>query len=99
MPTTAVWLGLHQCLLQQAGQCSPSVGFLQWILGPHVFLALICTKQQPGVADSIHELDRLFAAALHTLHLDEAKRERLGDDGLKVRPLPPGAYLGLGSQI
>src|ERR1044071_4852584 len=52
-----------------------------------------------GRADAIHELDRLFAAALHTLHLGEAKRERLGDEGLKVRPLPPGAYLGLGSQI
>src|SRR5918999_2762451 len=36
---------------------------------------------------------------LHTLHLDQAKRERLGDEGLKVRPLPPGAYIGLGSQI
>jgi lantibiotic modifying enzyme len=33
------------------------------------------------------------------LHLGEAKRERLGDEELKVRPLPPGAYLGLGSQI
>ena len=52
-----------------------------------------------GRADPIHELDRLFAAALHTLHLAEAKRERLGDEGLKVRPDPPGAYLGLGSQI
>jgi lantibiotic modifying enzyme len=36
---------------------------------------------------------------LHTLHLDQAKRERLRDEGLKVRPIPPGAYLGLGSQI
>jgi lantibiotic modifying enzyme len=36
---------------------------------------------------------------LHTLHLDQAQRERLGDEGLKVRPVPPGAYLGLGSQI
>ncbi|HEX3586242.1 MAG TPA: type 2 lanthipeptide synthetase LanM family protein [Candidatus Angelobacter sp.] len=52
-----------------------------------------------GRADAIHGLDRLFAAALHTLHLGEAKRERLGDEELKVRPLPPGAYLGLGSQI
>lgn len=52
-----------------------------------------------GRADAIPELDRLFAAALHTLHLDEAKRERLRDEGLKIRPLPPGAYLGLGSQI
>jgi type 2 lantibiotic biosynthesis protein LanM len=52
-----------------------------------------------GRADAIHEVDNLFAAALHTLHLAEAKRESLGEEGLKVRPLPPGAYLGLGSQI
>src|SRR6185295_3548623 len=52
-----------------------------------------------GRADAIDEVDRLFAAALHTLHLAEDKRERLDDEGLKIRPLPPGAYLGLGSQI
>jgi len=52
-----------------------------------------------GRADPINELDRLFAAALHTLHLGEAKRERLDGEGLKVRPDPPGAYLGLGSRI
>ena len=52
-----------------------------------------------GRADPINGLDRLFAAALHTLHLYEAKRERLAMEGLKVRPDPPGAYLGLGSQI
>src|SRR6478736_2400824 len=52
-----------------------------------------------GRADPINELDRLFTAALHTLHLAEAKREYVGDEGMKVRPDPPGAYLGLGSQI
>jgi type 2 lantibiotic biosynthesis protein LanM len=52
-----------------------------------------------GRADVINGLDRLFAAALHTLHLGEVKRERLGDEGIKLRPLVPGAYLGLGSQI
>lgn len=52
-----------------------------------------------GRADPVDGLDRLFAAALHTLHLGEAQRERLDDEGLKVRPDPPGAYLGLGSRI
>jgi type 2 lantibiotic biosynthesis protein LanM len=52
-----------------------------------------------GRADPIHELDRLFASTLHTLHLVEAKRERLAKEGIKLRPEPPGAYLGLGSQI
>jgi type 2 lantibiotic biosynthesis protein LanM len=50
-------------------------------------------------ADPIHELDTFFEATLHTLHLAEAKRERLSNEGLKLRPDPPGAYLGLGSQI
>ena len=52
-----------------------------------------------GRADPINELERLFAATLHTLHLAEAKRDRVADEGMKVRPDPPGAYLGLGSQI
>jgi type 2 lantibiotic biosynthesis protein LanM len=52
-----------------------------------------------GRADHIHELDRLFAATLHTLHMAEAKRERATQEGWKVRPDPPGGYLGIGSQI
>jgi type 2 lantibiotic biosynthesis protein LanM len=69
------------------------------ISGLTLLLGAYLHETAAGRADAIHELDRLFAAALHTLHLGEAKRERLGDEGLKVRPLPPGAYLGLGSQI
>ena len=41
----------------------------------------------------------MFAATLHTLYLAEAKRERAAQEGLKVRPEQPGAYLGIGSQI
>ena len=69
------------------------------ISGLTLLLGAYLHETAAGRADAISELDRLFAAALHTLHLGEAKRERLGDEGLKVRPLPPGAYLGLGSQI
>src|SRR4029079_5599646 len=69
------------------------------ISGLTLLLGAYMHETAAGRADAIHDLDRLFAAALHTLHLGEAKRERLGDEGLKVRPLPPGAYLGLGSQI
>jgi class II lanthipeptide synthase len=50
-------------------------------------------------ADPIDGLDKLFGAALHTLHLAEAKRQRLRDDGVKLRPPTPGGYIGLGSQI
>jgi type 2 lantibiotic biosynthesis protein LanM len=67
--------------------------------GLTLLLGAYLRETAAGRADAIHGLDRLFAAALHTLHLGEAKRERLGDEELKVRPLPPGAYLGLGSQI
>jgi type 2 lantibiotic biosynthesis protein LanM len=67
--------------------------------GLTLLLGAYLRETAAGRADAIPELDRLFAAALHTLHLAEAKRERLGDEGLKVRPLPPGAYVGLGSQI
>lgn len=69
------------------------------ISGLTLLLGAYLRETAAGRADAIHGLDRLFAAALHTLHLAEAKRERLGDEGLKVRPLPPGAYVGLGSQI
>jgi type 2 lantibiotic biosynthesis protein LanM len=52
-----------------------------------------------GRVDPVNELEKLFTATLHTLHLREAKRERLSNEGLKLRPDPPGAYLGIGSQI
>jgi len=73
--------------------------FYNGISGLTLLLASYLHETAAGRADAVHELDRLFAAALYTLHLDEAKREHLEDEGLKVRPLPPGAYLGLGSQI
>ncbi len=69
------------------------------ISGLALLIGAYLHEAEVGRADPINDLDSLFAAALHTLHLSEAKRERLGDDGLNVRPLPPGAYLGLGSQI
>jgi len=73
--------------------------FYNGIAGLTFLLGAYLHETAAGRADAIDELDVLFAAALHTLHLDEAKRERLAGEGMKVRPLPPGAYLGLGSQI
>lgn len=73
--------------------------FYNGISGLAFLLGAYLHETAAGRADAVDELDKLFAAALHTLHLDEAKRERLRDEGLKIRPLPPGAYLGLGSQI
>jgi class II lanthipeptide synthase len=73
--------------------------FYNGISGITLLLGAYLHETTAGRVDTIDEVDKLFAAALHTLHLDEAKRERLADEGLKIRPLPPGAYLGLGSQI
>lgn len=73
--------------------------FYNGISGLTFLLGAYLHETAAGRADAINDLERLFAAALHTLHLDQAKRERLKDEGLKVRPFPPGAYLGLGSQI
>jgi type 2 lantibiotic biosynthesis protein LanM len=66
---------------------------LTWLLGAYLH------ETAAGRADAIDKLDTLYAATLHTLHLNETKRASLADEGLKIRPLPPGAYLGLGSQI
>ncbi|WP_219339814.1 type 2 lanthipeptide synthetase LanM family protein [Luteimonas salinisoli] len=52
-----------------------------------------------GRADPVAGLDAVLDDTLRTLGLFEAKRERLQRQGLKVRPLPPGGYIGLGSQI
>ena len=73
--------------------------FYNGISGLTFLLGAYLHEAAAGRADAIPELDRLFRTALNTLHLNETRRERLGDEGLKVRPLPPGAYLGLGSQI
>lgn len=69
------------------------------ISGLTLLLGAYMRETAAGRANAISELDSLFAAALHTLHLGEVKRERLSDEGVKVRPPLPGAYLGLGSQI
>lgn len=69
------------------------------ISGLTLLLGAYLHETAAGRVDAIDEVETLFAAALHTLHLAEAKRERLVDEGLKLRPLLPGAYLGLGSQI
>ena len=67
--------------------------------GSRCCLALICTKQQQGVPIPSMDLTGCLRRRCIRCTWHEAKRERLGDEGLKVRPDPPGGYLGLGSQI
>jgi lantibiotic modifying enzyme len=52
-----------------------------------------------GRADAVEGLEDLFARLLHTLHLFEAKDKKLRTGRFKIRPLPPGGYVGVASQI
>jgi type 2 lantibiotic biosynthesis protein LanM len=69
------------------------------ISGIALLLAAYLRETKAHRADPIEGLDKVFAAAMYTLHLAEAKRQRLRDEGIKLRPLTPGSYIGLGSQI
>jgi class II lanthipeptide synthase len=69
------------------------------ISGVALVLGAYLREMAAGRADPVDGLETLLRASLHTLHLAEAKRESLRSEGLKIRPLPPGGYLGLGSQI
>src|SRR6185369_9937442 len=57
--------------------------FYNGIAGLTLLLGAYLHETAAGRADDIPQLESVFAAALHTLHLDEAKRERLGEEGLK----------------
>lgn len=52
-----------------------------------------------GRADPVEGLEEIFASAVRTLDLAEAKRESLRRRGTRVRPPEPGGYIGLGSQV
>jgi type 2 lantibiotic biosynthesis protein LanM len=52
-----------------------------------------------GRADPVPGLEEFRTAALHTLHLAEARRQRILGEGLKLRPPALGGYLGVSSQI
>jgi len=67
--------------------------------GIALLIAAYLRESRAGRADRIEGLDELLAAALVTLDLAEAKCESQRRDSIKVRPLPPGGYVGLGSLI
>ncbi|HWA88454.1 MAG TPA: type 2 lanthipeptide synthetase LanM family protein [Rhizomicrobium sp.] len=52
-----------------------------------------------GRADAVDGVQDLHARLLRSLAMVEDTRERSRRKGLKLRPLPPGSYVGLGSQI
>ncbi|MBA3964005.1 MAG: type 2 lantipeptide synthetase LanM [Chthoniobacterales bacterium] len=69
------------------------------ISGVALLLGAYLRETAAGRADPVDGLDKLYAAAVHTLHLAEARRDQILSEGRKVRPLPLGGYLGVGSQI
>ncbi|GHG91001.1 lanthionine synthetase [Comamonas sp. KCTC 72670] len=55
---------------------------------------------EKGRADPVEGLEPLLASVLHTLVLAEDRFESLRQrKGIRLRPPPPGAYIGLGSQL
>ena len=69
------------------------------ISGIALLLGAYVRETAAGRANHLDGVDVLLTAALHTLHLAEAERARQREEAFAVRPLPPGSYLGLGSQI
>jgi type 2 lantibiotic biosynthesis protein LanM len=52
-----------------------------------------------GRADPIEGLDALLQGICSSLRMAEQKREQMMADRIEIRPLPPGAYVGLGGSI
>ena len=69
------------------------------ISGVAVLLGAYLHEAAAGHADPVDGVDQLFAATLRTLERAEQMYERGLRAGVKKRPAPPGAYIGLGSQI
>jgi class II lanthipeptide synthase len=56
-------------------------------------------ENRAGRVDPVEGVEEVYKAALHTLHLSDEKLRKLREEGLKVRPRPPGGYIGIASQI
>jgi type 2 lantibiotic biosynthesis protein LanM len=72
-------------------------------VGLAILLAAYQREVGLGRADVVVGADDLLEAVLHTVRLaDDQQRRDLADaaaEGIRVRPEPPGAYLGIGSRI
>ena len=67
--------------------------------GVGLLVAAYRHEARAGRADAIGELDALQDAIVRTLLMAETRHEQLRADRIKIRPLPPGGYAGLGGQI
>lgn len=86
----------------------PSTGWSVKPLGPDLYggtsgIALLSAaylrESRAGRADLVDGLESLLNAAMRTLDMAETKWQSQRLDSIKVRPMPPGGYLGLGSLI
>ncbi|MCS3746756.1 type 2 lantibiotic biosynthesis protein LanM [Xanthomonas arboricola] len=77
-------------------------------LGPDVYngtagmallLAAYRRESAEGRADPVDGVEHCLQACITTMTMGDAKRSRLLRDGIRFRPLPPGGYIGLGSQL
>lgn len=69
------------------------------VAGMALLLAAYRRESAEGRADPVDGIDHCLKACVTTLAMGDAKRRRLIRDGIRFRPLPPGGYIGLGSQL
>jgi type 2 lantibiotic biosynthesis protein LanM len=67
--------------------------------GVAVLLAAYQRETAAGRADEVDEAAALLEATLHTIRITESEGDRLRASGARSRPLAPGGYSGLGSQV
>jgi lantibiotic modifying enzyme len=67
--------------------------------GVALLLAGYLREQRAGRADPVPGLEELWHGLLLTIRKIEDRGDKQRREGMVLRPEPPGAYLGLGSQI
>lgn len=67
--------------------------------GVAILLAAYQHEVAAGRADKADEAAGLLEATLHTIRIGEDEAGRVQASGMRLRPLPPGGYSGLASQV
>ncbi|MFI6390846.1 type 2 lanthipeptide synthetase LanM family protein [Nonomuraea sp. NPDC050540] len=67
--------------------------------GVAILVSAYLTESAAGRADPVDDLDGLRAALLRTIRLAEDRDAEKRQEGIPLRPEPPGAYLGIASQV
>jgi len=67
--------------------------------GTALLMGAYLRETRAGRVDPVEGVEEVYKAALHTLRLSDEKLRKLREERLKVRPRPPGGYIGIASQI